>query len=195
MDLEQAEGIGADTEERPVSETRQSGISQKQIETEAVDHPDRDLQLRDTGRGRPARSRSGSSMPGATNQERPSRGGTTVLRRRGGQPSFRPPVLLFLPKSPLRPEALSPQSGADTSTAATIRWRRLRLFPTASPTMMPPTTAPQKLPTPPRTMIRNAGMTASIPDMGPAAPRSASRRCPRNPRARHRRRTPAGAIA
>jgi hypothetical protein len=39
-------------------------------------------------------------------------------------------------------------------------------MPTVRPTSRPAITAPQKLPTPPRTMIKNDGMTASTPTCG-----------------------------
>src|SRR5262249_44339492 len=51
--------------------------------------------------------------------------------------------------------------------------------PTAMPTSSPPMQAPQKLPTPPSTMIRNAGTTASTPMCG-RMPHNGARITPAN---------------
>src|SRR5687767_3517479 len=163
MELREPHGVGADAEVRAVAEGRQPRVAEEEIEAEREEAPDQDLDAeiavetdvldpeRQGAEHREGHQHTGRKPPGR------QRAGLVADRHRSST--------LFLPSRP-RPRTVTTSTSSTYIETSDHAVAKAPVRPTTMPISSPAMTAPQKLPTPPRTMMTKAGTTASTPTCG-----------------------------
>src|SRR5262249_38632143 len=161
--LRQAHCVGADAEEGTVPERRETGIAKQHVEAERVDaeHEHLDPQIGiETDLTYPERH---AAEDREDDQHRLGRPAAQPGDDRGRR--FHRSRMLFLPSSPRARRVPTANRGKHIEISdQSLEWARVS--PTATPISRRASTAPKKLPPPPRTMTMKAGTTASMPTWG-----------------------------